>query len=86
MARRTSQNSHHGLHRIILALTSLFGAIGLAAFGYSLRHNPRRRLAVVVMCLGIFLPFASAGQFLLGQLNLSRTLNDLRGHAIGYLG
>ena len=67
-----------------LAFASLFGAIAVAAFGYSLRHNPRPRLAVVVMCLGIFLAFASAGQFLLGQTNLSRALNDLRGQAIGF--
>jgi hypothetical protein len=51
---------------------------------YSLRHNPRPQLAVVAMCLGIFLAFASAGQFLLGQLNLSRAVNDLRGQIIGF--
>jgi hypothetical protein len=66
-----------------LALASLFGAIALAAFGYSLRHiasaaGSRRNVSRNLLA------FASAWQFLLGQLNLSRALNDLRGQAIGF--
>jgi uncharacterized membrane protein YccC len=68
----------------LLASVNFLGAVVVALVGYSLRRKARPWLALVVMWLGIFLAFVSAGQSLLSQVNLNRALNDLLGQAIGF--